>query len=129
MPFAQHADPHGVVPDSQQQLCAGSVHVPLQQPVPHAEKPAAHPHFPVEASRQATPAAQQRGPHGVVPAAQAASARKGFSRTAPAAAPMLAPMALRAVRLLFGRAKARDNSSNPLSVTGPSPDANRAPIP
>ena len=35
-PLAQHAEPHGVVPFSQQQLFAGSVHVPLQQPVPHA---------------------------------------------------------------------------------------------
>ena len=68
----------------------------------------------------AAPEEQQLGPHGVVPAGQVAvtaSARKGFTRTAPTVAPKLAPMAFSAVRLLLGRASALDSSSNPLSVT------------
>jgi hypothetical protein len=106
-----------VVPASQQQLVAGSVHVPLQQPFPQAVKPAAQPHFPLDASRHAMPAEQHLGPHGVVPDGQAASARNGFNSTAPTVAPTLMPMALRAVRLLRGVAIARAKSSNPRSVT------------
>ncbi|MBV9412753.1 MAG: hypothetical protein JO148_14270 [Acidimicrobiia bacterium] len=121
MPFAQQAEPHGVVPASQQQLLVGSVHVPLQHPFPQAVYPAAHPHFPVDASRQAIPAEQHLGPHEVVPDGQvAASARKGFNSTAPTVAPTLAPIALRAVRRLRGAAIARARSSNPRSVTASS---------
>jgi hypothetical protein len=74
MPALQHALPHGVVPDGQQHVVAGSEQVSFfaQHPVPQTGAPAGHPHWPVLAFRHASPAAQQFGPHGVWPAWQEA---------------------------------------------------------
>ena len=41
-PLAQQVGPHGVLPEGQQQLVAGSEHVPAQQPLPQTAAPAWH---------------------------------------------------------------------------------------
>jgi hypothetical protein len=48
VPDAQHAAPHGVVPDAQQHAVVRSEHVSprAQQLSPHTVVPAAHPHLP-----------------------------------------------------------------------------------
>jgi hypothetical protein len=112
--LAQQLKPHGVVPASQQQPAAPDVkvQVPEQQLDAHCVVPAGQPHVPAEASRQATPAAQQFGPHGVSPALHVASARNGFSTTAATPAAAAAPSIFRAPRRGMGSAIDRERSSN-----------------
>jgi len=124
-PLAQHASPHGVSPAAQQQFVVALMHVPVQQNgcsrlaglVPHRTWPAAHPHVPVLALRQATPAAQQLVPHGV-PLQVAAAPRNGLSTLAAAAAPAAPTNSLSTPLRLVCPAVAFDSSSN-RSLTGP----------
>jgi len=112
--LAQQLKPHGVVPASQQQPFPLLVneHVPEQHVDAHWVAPAGQPHLPVDASRHATPAGQQPVPHGVSPALQVASARKGLSTAAPTPATAAAPSILSTPRRGTGPAMALDRSSN-----------------
>ena len=112
-PAGQHPLPQGVVPVGQQQEVAGSVQVPLQQPVPQRVWPAAHPHVLVLALAHATPAGQHVVPHVVWPAAHAASPRNGLRATAATAPTTLPPIIFSARRLGVGCASSRVSSSKP----------------
>jgi hypothetical protein len=120
-PALQHDVPHGVVPDGQQQPELASEHVPLQHLSPQRACPLGHAHVPVARFWQATPALQQHGPHGVVPALHgalvgplqvAASARNGFSTVAAAAAAAAPPRILSTPRRECEAAIVREISSN-----------------
>jgi hypothetical protein len=138
-PASQQVGPHGVVPEGQQQRLAGFEQVPEQHAVsplavvPHWVWPDGQPHLPVRALRHATPALQQLGPHGVVPARQlvAASARKGRRTVAPAAAAAAAPTTLRMPRRLGWAETARVKSSNVSLMGRPPtlPDTDCLPVP
>lgn len=95
-----------------------------QHAPPHCDVPAGQPHVPAVGFRQATPALQQHGPQGVVPARHGAgptlagpahvtaSARTGLRTRAIATPLRAAPITLRAPRRVVVRAIACDNSSN-----------------
>jgi hypothetical protein len=114
------------------------------EPLPHGVVPLGQPHKPFVALTQATPPSQQRGPQGVVPAAQqhdvdgsehdwpfwqqplphtgaplghvTAPPLKGRRSVAPTAAAAAAPSTLRAPRRLVGSAIDRDSSSKPSPI-------------
>ncbi|MCU1449379.1 MAG: hypothetical protein JWP02_1549 [Acidimicrobiales bacterium] len=125
-------------------------------PLPHGVVPAGHPQRPCDADWHATPALQQRGPHGVVPLGQqheldgseqvppfgqhpwpqatdpagqvtASALLKGRKKAAAAAAAPVAPSTFKAPRREVGAAMARDSSSKDRFISLPPLGQDHAP--
>jgi hypothetical protein len=120
-PLAQHVGPQGVVPEGQQQFVDGWVQVPVQHelgPVPQRTWPLGQLQVSVDGLTHVSPAPQHVSPHAAWPDGHTASARKGLSTVAAAAARAAPPNTFSTPRRLWGSAIALDRSSN-RSLMGP----------